>query len=69
MTLSLNFQGFKEVIEQGKIVVLKMNTSKYGDISRIIASYLKMDFQREVLIQAIKEDKNKIKKTAFISDE
>ena len=65
----INFQGFKEVIEQGKIVVLKMNTSKYGDISRIIASYLKMDFQREVLIQAIKEDKNKIRKTAFISDE
>ena len=65
----INFKGFKEVIEQGKIVVLKMNTSKYGDISRIIASYLKMDFQREVLIQAIKEDKNKIRKTAFISDE
>lgn len=65
----INFQGFKEVIEKGKIVVLKMNTSKYGDISRIIASYLKMDFQREVLIQEIKEDKNKIRKTAFISDE
>ena len=65
----INFKGFKEVIEQGKIVVLKMNTSKYGDISRIIASYLKMDFQMEVLIQAIKEDKNKIRKTAFISDE
>ena len=65
----INFKGFKEVIEQGKIVVLKMNTSKYGDISRIIASYLKMDFQREVLIQAIKEEKNKIRKTAFISDE
>ena len=65
----INFKGFKEVIEQGKIVVLKMNTSRYGDISRIIASYLKMDFQREVLIQAIKEDKNKIRKTAFISDE
>ena len=65
----INFKGFKEVIEEGKIVVLKMNTSKYGDISRIIASYLKMDFQREVLIQAIKEDKKNIRKTAFISDE
>ena len=65
----INFKGFKEVIEKGKIVVLKMNTSKYGDISRIIASYLKMDFQREVLIQAIKEDKKNIRKTAFISDE
>ena len=65
----INFKGFKEAIEEGKIVVLKMNTSKYGDISRIIASYLKMDFQREVLIQAIKEDKKNIRKTAFISDE
>lgn len=65
----INFRGFKDVIENGKIVVLKMNISKYGDISRIIASYLKMDFQREVLMQATKENKESIRKTAFISDE
>ena len=65
----INFKGFRDVIDNGKIVVLKMNISKYGDISRIIASYLKMDFQREVLIQVTRKNKENIKKTAFISDE
>ena len=65
----INFRGFKDVIENGKIVVLKMNISKYGDISRIIASYLKMDFQREVLMQITRKNKKDIRRTAFISDE
>ena len=65
----INFNGFRDVIENGKIVVLKMNISKYGDISRIIASYLKMDFQREVLMQVTRKNKENIRKTAFISDE
>ena len=46
-----------------------MNISKYGDISKIIASYLKMDFQREVLMQITRKNKKDIRKTAFISDE
>lgn len=65
----INFKGFRDVIDNGKIVVLKMNISKYGDISRIIASYLKMDFQREVLMQVTRKNKENIRKTAFISDE
>ena len=65
----INFKGFRDVVENGKIVVLKMNISKYGDISRIIASYLKMDFQREVLMQVTRKNKGNIRKTAFISDE
>ena len=65
----INFNGFRDVVENGKIVVLKMNISKYGDISRIIASYLKMDFQREVLMQVTRKNKENIRKTAFISDE
>ena len=65
----INFKGFRDVIDNGKIVVLKMNISKYGDISRIIASYLKMDFQREVLMQVTRKNKEDIRKTAFISDE
>ena len=65
----INFKGFRDVVENGKIVVLKMNISKYGDISRIIASYLKMDFQREVLMQVTRKNKEDIRKTAFISDE
>ena len=65
----INFKGFRDVIDNGKLVVLKMNISKYGDISRIIASYLKMDFQREVLMQVTRKNKEDIRKTAFISDE
>lgn len=65
----INFKGFRDVIDNGKIVVLKMNISKYGDISRIIASYLKMDFQREVLMQVTRKNNENIRKTAFISDE
>ncbi len=65
----INFNGFRDVVDNGKIVVLKMNISKYGDISRIIASYLKMDFQREVLMQVTRKNKEDIRKTAFISDE
>ena len=65
----INFKGFRDVIDNGKIVVLKMNISKYGDISRIIASYLKMDFQREVLMQVTRKNKENIRKIAFISDE
>lgn len=65
----INFNGFRDVVDNGKIVVLKMNISKYGDISRIIASYLKMDFQREVLMQVTRKNKGNIRKTAFISDE
>ena len=46
-----------------------MNISKYGDISKIVASYLKMDFQREVLMQITRKNKKDIRRTAFISDE
>lgn len=63
----LNFYGFKEVINSGKIVVLNMNISQYENLSKIIAAYLKLDFQSEVLMQ-LSNSKN-IKTTAFICDE
>ena len=63
----INFKGFKEVLEKGKIVVLNMNISEYKNLSKIIASYLKLDFQTEVLS---KLSSNKtIRKSVFISDE
>ena len=63
----INFKGFKEVLEKGKIVVLNMNISEYRNLSKIIAAYLKLDFQTEVLS---KLSTNKIfRKSAFISDE
>lgn len=63
----LNFLGFESVIKEGKIVVLNMNISEYENLSKIIAAYLKLDFQSEVLMQLSKD--KEIKTTAFICDE
>lgn len=45
----LSFLGFDEVIQKGKIVVLNFNVSEYGLLSKILAAYLKLDFQTEVM--------------------
>lgn len=63
----LNFLGFEDVIYKGKIVVLNMNIAEYENLSKIIAAYLKLDFQAEVLSQL--SNKSQIKTTAFICDE
>ena len=63
---NLTFSGFKEVIEKGKIVVLNMNISEYSLLSKIIATYLKLDFQTEILSSL---SGKKLHKTAFICDE
>lgn len=62
----INFTGFKEVLEQGKIVVLNMNISVYKNLSKLIAAYLKLDFQSEVLSQL---SKGVVMPSAFICDE
>ena len=62
----LNFKGFKEVIEKGKIVVLNMNIAEYKNLSKIIAAYLKLDFQTEIMENLAKKTS---KTTAFICDE
>lgn len=62
----LNFLGFEEIINSGKIVLLDMNISEYSILSKIIAAYLKLDFQSEILSSL---SKNINKKTAFICDE
>ena len=51
----------------GKIVVLNMNIAEYKNLSKIIAAYLKLDFQSEVLSQ-LSYRKN-IHPTVFICDE
>ena len=43
----LNFFGFEDLLNTGKIVVLNMNISEYKVLSKIIATYLKLDFQTE----------------------
>ena len=62
----LNFKGFKEVVNCGKIVILNMNINEYRNLSKIIAAYLKLDFQAEVMMSLAK---GKQRTTAFICDE
>lgn len=63
----INFHGFEETLEKGKIIVLNMNIAEYKNLSKIIAAYLKLDFQTEVLSRL--SNKKNIRKSAFISDE
>ena len=64
---NINFYGFKDVLNSGKIVVLNMNISEYKNLSKIIAAYLKLDFQSEVMSRLGKNVS--IRKSVFISDE
>jgi len=64
----LNFLGFNEVINKGKIVVLNMNISEYKNLSRVIAAYLKLDFQSEVMYRLTKNYSYN-RPVCFISDE
>ena len=63
----INFKGFDDVLDSGKIVVLNMNIAEYKNLSKIIATYLKLDFQSSVMNRL--SNKKKIRKSAFISDE
>ena len=65
----LNFLGFEDLINTGKIVVLNMNISEYKNLSKVIASYLKLDFQTEVMARLANNFKNSSRTVAFISDE
>ena len=63
----INFYGFKDVINSGKIVVLNMNIAEYKNLSKIIATYLKLDFQSEILSQL--SYTSNINPTIFMCDE
>lgn len=62
----LNFFGFEEALNSRKIIVLNMNIADYKNLSKIIAAYLKLDFQTEVMSNLAK---NISKPSIFISDE
>ena len=62
----LTFSGFDEVLKKGKIVILNMNIFEYNILSRIIATYLKLDFQTEVMAHL---SNKQIRPSAFICDE
>ena len=62
----LTFTGFEEVLNQGKIVVLNMNIAEYKNLSKIMAAYLKLDFQTEIMMNLAKKNP---RITVFICDE
>ncbi len=62
----LSFTGFSQVIQEGKIVVLNMNVSQYASLSKILAAYLKLDFQSEIISNLANSN---VKTCAFICDE
>lgn len=64
----LNFFGFEEMINNGKIIVLNMNISEYRNLSKIISAYLKLDFQTEVMSRLAKSNPI-MRSVCFISDE
>lgn len=65
----INFNGFKKLISQGKILVLNMNLAEFKNLSKIIAAYLKLDFQTEVMSRLSYSKNNNFRSVAFISDE
>jgi len=64
-----NFKGFRNLITQGKILVLNMNLAEFKNLSKIIAAYLKLDFQTEVMSRLSYYKNNSFRSVAFISDE
>lgn len=65
----INFFGFQDVIRKGKIVVLNLNIAEYRNLSKIIATYLKLDFQTEMLSTLSTNSGTVPHETAFICDE
>ncbi len=64
---NISFPGFSYILKNHKIVVLDMNLSEYSSLAKIIAAYLKLDFQAEILTQLSKNDT--IYPSCFICDE
>lgn len=64
---NITFHGFKDIIENGKIVVLNMNIAEYRNLSKIIAAYLKLDFQTEIMMNLA--NNHITRNFAFICDE
>ena len=61
----INFSGFS--LNSNDIVVLNMNVAEYRNLAKIIATYLKLDFQSEVLMRLSKH--STFAPLAFLCDE
>lgn len=64
----INFYDFSSLLKEKKIIVLNMNIAKYKNLSKIIAAYLKLDFQSEVLMQ-LSNNRKTIHPSVFMCDE
>lgn len=62
---NVTFKGFENL--ENNIVVLNMNVSEYRNLSKIIAAYLKLDFQSDVLMRLA--NKKNVQPVAFVCDE
>ena len=62
----INFYGFSDLLKKGKIIVLNMNIAEYKNLSKIIAAYLKLDFQSEIMYNL---SHSKVRPSVFICDE
>ena len=65
----LNFLGFKDALISGKIIVLNLNIAEYKNLSKIIAAYLKLYFQTEVMNRLSNNNFEDFSPAVFISDE
>lgn len=65
----ITFKGFRDLVDNGKIVVLNMNIAEYKNLSKIIATYLKLDFQTEVMSRLSRCNSNSFRSVAFVCDE
>lgn len=65
----LSFYSFKDVLDNGKIVVLDMNISEYSMLSKIISAYLKLDFQAEILSSLSYLSSDEMRTSCFLCDE
>ena len=61
----ITFHGFESLTND--IVVLNMNIAEYRNLSKILAAYLKLDFQSEILMRLANQTNDK--PVAFVCDE
>ena len=62
---AITFNGFENL--GNDIVVLNMNVAEYRNLAKVMAAYLKLDFQSEILMKLTK--KENIFTVAFVCDE
>jgi|GEM_PF-1092178 hypothetical protein len=65
----LNFFGFDELVDKGKIVILRMNSEEFQNLAKIMSTYLKLDFQSSVMTRLTRPGANRKRPLVFINDE